>query len=215
MTGIGDALKQSFEAMVEIQGQTIIVHQNINTPEATSFEARGPKNTKTKRSSQVVFQFIEALDIPVGAVLQVKGSRDYWKVTDTEDFVEDETFINYEVHVEKVNLAGQPTRPSAKGGPVYNLHGPHSRVDIHSEDRSVNVSHQNTENVFAEMRQIIQTQVQSDEERNEILNSLNELESSKGSGNFIQKYQAFIASAANHMTLLAPFIPALTQMLSN
>jgi len=40
------------------------------------------------------------------------------------------------------------------------------------------------------------------------------MEAAKGTSGFTQKYQNFIASAANHMTVLAPFIPALTQMLA-
>jgi hypothetical protein len=213
MSGIGHAMQHAIKTMIQIQGQTIIVHQNINTPEATSFEVRGLKNTASKHSTQVVFQFTEALDIPIGAVLQVKGSRDYWKVTDTEDIVHDDTFVNFEVRVQKVNIAGQPTRPAWKPGDTYNLQGTHARVNIHSQDNSVNVSHQTTENVFADMRQIIQNQISDDNERDQILKRLNELEASKGTTGFIEKYRAFIASAANHVTLIAPFIPLLTQML--
>jgi hypothetical protein len=212
MTGIGHAMQQAFQAAIQIQGQTIVVHENCNTPEATTFEARGLKTSAGKRSAQVVFKFIEALDIPVGAILQVKGSRDYWRVTDTEDIIHDDTFVNFEVRVEKVNVSGQPTRPS-KLGDVYNLHGTHARVNIHSQDQSINVSHQTTENVFADMRQLIQNQISSDTERDYILERLNELEASKGTSSFIEKYQAFIGAAADHMTLIAPFIPLLTQML--
>jgi hypothetical protein len=43
---------------------------------------------------------------------------------------------------------------------------------------------------------------------------LNELEAAKGSGNFLEKYQGFISAVANHITIVAPFIPALTQMLA-
>jgi hypothetical protein len=75
--GIGDAFRESFEALLEIQGQTIIIHENFNTPEASSYEVRGLKNTEGKNSKQVVFQFLDQLDIQVGNVLQVKGSRDY------------------------------------------------------------------------------------------------------------------------------------------
>ena len=52
-------------------------------------------------------------------MLQIKGSRDYWRVTDTEDITEDDTFINFEVRVEKINVAGKPTRPSSAGGTTY------------------------------------------------------------------------------------------------
>jgi hypothetical protein len=90
----------------------------------------------------------------------------------------------------------------------------HSRVNIHSHDSSVNISHEITENVFADMRQIIQSNIRDEDERDEILRRLAELEAAKGTSSFTEKYQRFIAGAANHMELLAPFIPALTQMLA-
>jgi Flp pilus assembly secretin CpaC len=129
-----------------------------------------------------------------------------WRVIDTEDIVQEDTFIHFEARVEKINLAGQPTRPVLKVGNTFNLHGPHSRVNIQSLDSSVNISHHVSENVFADIRQVVQTQVQNEEERTQILNNLNELEAAKGTDTFTQKYQSFIASAANHMTLLAPFM---------
>ncbi len=113
--GIGEAFREGFEAIFEVMAQTIIVHENFNTPNAASYEVKGLKNTESKSSKQVVFQFLNPLDIHVGAVLQVKGSRDYWRVTDTEDVVEDGTFINFEARVEKINVAGQATRSSSRG----------------------------------------------------------------------------------------------------
>lgn len=117
--GIARAHLQAFEAIMAIKGQTIIVHENFNTLEVTSHEVKGLKATAGKNSSQVIFQFPEALEIPVNAVLQVKGGRDYWRVTDTEDIVEEDVFIKFEARVEKINLAGQPTRPSARGATTY------------------------------------------------------------------------------------------------
>jgi hypothetical protein len=57
-----------------------------------------------------------------------------------------------------------------------------------------------------DMRQLIQNQIANGKERDEILHRLTELEAAKGTASFTEKYQAFIVSAANHMTLLAPFI---------
>jgi hypothetical protein len=214
MGDIGEALREGFEAIFEEMAQTITVHENFNTSKASSYEAKGLKNTEGKNSRQVVFQFPDPLDIGVGSVLQLKGSRDYWRVTDTEDIVEDSTLINFEVRVEKVNLAGQSTRSSMSRGNTFNLQGTHSRVNIQSQDSSVNISHQVTENIFADMRQVIQTHIQNEDERTQLLNSLVEMEAALSTSSFTKKYQDFIASAANHMTLLAPFIPILTQMLS-
>jgi hypothetical protein len=208
---IGRAHLKAFEVAMRVAGQTILVHENFNTPQATYFEVRGMKVDQGRAS--VVFQFPEALEIPLGAVLQIKGGRDYWRVTDTEDIFQQDVFINVEARVQKINVAGEPTRPVLKGGNVYNLHGAHSRVNIQSHDSSTNISHQVTENVFAHMRQAIQAHVQDEDERRQILEKLDELQAAESTSSFTQKYQNFIASAANHMSALAPFIPALTRML--
>ncbi len=118
---VGNAMKHALEASIRIMGQTILVHPDVQNLDVVSFEAKGIKSTASQRSTQVVFNFTEQLDIPVGAVLQVKNSRDYWRVTDTEDIVHDSTFINLEVRVEKINVTGQATRPTLKPGDTYNL----------------------------------------------------------------------------------------------
>lgn len=38
------------------------------------------------------------------------------------------------------------------------------------------------------------------------------MEASLNSSSFLSSYQAFINAVASHMTLILPFIPALTQM---
>lgn len=65
--------------------------------------------------------------------------------------------------------------------------------------------------IFNEIRSIINTQMSADEK---IIQALDELENNYGKPSFKNKYYDFISSAANHMTLLAPFIPALTDMIS-
>ena len=211
--GIGQAHRGGFEAIMQVMGQTIIVHENFNTSDMNSYEVKGLKNTEGKNSKQVIFQFPDQLDIPVGAVLQVKGSRDYWKVKDTEDIVEDEIFINLEVHVEKINIVGEPTRPSRSLGTTFNLQGTHARVNIDSNDNSVNISNQNTENIFADMRQVIQNQIQNEQEKTKIISKLDELEKSVGKKEFTEKYKDFIGTVADHIGLIVTFIPFLTKML--
>lgn len=48
----------------------------------------------------------------------------------------------------------------------------------------------------------------------EISARISDMENSVGTKTFAEKYNAFIQAAANHMTLFAPLIPALTQLLS-
>ncbi|HEY0461351.1 MAG TPA: hypothetical protein VGC97_19610 [Pyrinomonadaceae bacterium] len=208
----GRAYKKKIETMLKHFGKTIIVHKNFNTQGATSFEARGFNETEGG-SKQVIFQFAEQLDISVGCVLQAKGSRDYWKVTDTEDIILDDVFISFDVRVEKINVDGEITRPSSSLGNIYNLQGTHSRVNISSQDQSLNISQQTSENVFTDIRQVIQTQIQNEGEKADILNKLDELEKSIGKKEFTEKYRDFIGTVADHISLIAIFIPHLTKML--
>lgn len=211
--GVGEAYRDAFEEFMEQMGQTIIVYTNFNSPNASSYEVRGLKSTPPKQSSKVIFQFPDQLDVAVGTVLQVKGSRDYWRVTDTEDKVISDVFINFEAHVDKVNVSGVPTRPRVTGNTVYNLQGTHARVNIGSQDYSVNVSNQAIQNVFADLRQAIQTQVPSGEQKVVLLQKVEELEETKGTARFIDRYKEFVSLAADHIAVIGVFLPALSQLL--
>jgi hypothetical protein len=122
--------------------------------------------------------------------------------------------IDTEIECRK-DLQSSSARNSSVVGNTFNLTGPHSRLNVQSHDQSTSVIIQNTENVFAEIRQTLENGIGSEEVLTEILGKLAELEEAKGTTSFMQKYQAFIASAANHMSLIAPFLPALTQMLGS
>lgn len=95
---------------------------------------------------------------------------------------------------------------------VYNFHGHNARVNNGSVDYSVNIS--SSETVFSEIKKTIEAGVRDETQRNELLTKANELEQCVGKAGFAKKYAEFIAVAANHMELLGPWIPALTQWLS-
>jgi hypothetical protein len=98
---------------------------------------------------------------------------------------------------------------------IYNLHGSHSRVNIRSEDRSVNVSSITEPQVFSGIRDAVNQGVSDVIDRREILEKLAALEKSVNSGDFTSKYKEFINIVADHMTIILPFLPALTQMLGH
>jgi len=120
--------------------------------------------------------------------------------------------IDTEIECRK-DLQNTSAKNSSVIGNTFNLSGSHSRVNVQSHDQSASVTIQNTENVFAEIRQTLERGIGSEQVLTQMLGKLADLEEAKGTDRFMQKYQAFIASAANHVTLIAPFIPALTQML--
>ncbi len=87
----------------------------------------------------------------------------------------------------------------AKGN--YNIHvsGPNSRVNLHSTDQSINTA--------------VEGRVQNNEELQRLKKLLDDLAAAKDKKTFGTAYQAFIASAADHITIITPFLPSLTDML--
>ena len=83
------------------------------------------------------------------------------------------------------------------------------KLYINSTDNSTNTSRLGSDELkqFETLREIIRTNV---ENNNALLSLITEMQTSIGKPSFKEKYGAFIISAANHMTLIAPFIPILT-----
>ena len=63
------------------------------------------------------------------------------------------------------------------------------------------------------MRKTVQQAVEDSEVSTELLRRIDDMQAAIGSPGFAGRYKEFVAVAADHLTLLAPFLPALTQML--
>ena len=90
---------------------------------------------------------------------------------------------------------------------TFNAIGPNSRNNVGSTDNSTNVVHQGVS--FAELRGAIETRIADATERAAILEALARLESATDRESGTSLYERFIATAANHMTIVGPFLPAL------
>jgi hypothetical protein len=95
---------------------------------------------------------------------------------------------------------------------VYHVSGPNARLNVQSTDQSVNQVVTTSEQVFQTLRESIQSGIPS-ERQAEVLARLDALEKARNTPSFGVRYTEFIAAAANHMTVIAPFIPALTELL--
>lgn len=115
---------------------------------------------------------------------------------------------HYQISVENENsLREKHIKPSSI---IINNNGQNSKTNINSTDNSIN--NYNDENkVFNELKDVAHTL--PEESREMVLKSINEMENYYGKNNFKEKYNSFIEVAANHMTLFAPFISILTNML--
>ncbi len=95
---------------------------------------------------------------------------------------------------------------------TYNLHGSNTRVNIGSTDNSSNIVGTTNQALFADIRRAVET-IEELPDRENLLPYVDELEAHQGSPTFLEKYQGFVTAGANHMTLIGPFIPALSRLL--
>lgn len=120
----------------------------------------------------------------------------------------DRSLTHYELTYEKQTRL--PRRAIENAPITINMHNVSGRVNIASTDNSKNIKiTQKDKQIFDDLRAVIQEQISSNEE---ILCVLDDLEGSYGTDSFSHKYQHFIQTIANHITIIAPFIPALTTM---
>jgi hypothetical protein len=116
---------------------------------------------------------------------------------------------HYDVRVRRRDaLAKQPTSVT------YNFHGPNARVNIGSYDNSNNVVYHegSAADLFGELRSAIAT-IAAIDERTRLLGHVASLESSVGAESFLERYRAFMQDVAAHVTVVAPFLPALASLL--
>lgn len=109
----------------------------------------------------------------------------------------------------QVKIKRKGTFPAGTGGHyTFNLSGHNSRVNISSNDSSHNVVGNNA--VFGDLRTSIKSGVSDEALQSRLLSLITDMEAAKDSKEkFTSVYASFMAAAANHMTLIAPFLPAL------
>jgi hypothetical protein len=96
---------------------------------------------------------------------------------------------------------------------TFNAIGPNSRNNINSTDNSTNVVHQGVP--FTELRKAIESGIRAGTERAELLEKLTALEAANDRESASQRFQAFVGAAADYMTVVGPFLPALGHWVHN
>jgi hypothetical protein len=104
-----------------------------------------------------------------------------------------------------------------QGKTVIRVRGANARVNINSTDNSTNTVGFSDVELFESITKLVETKIHDSESRRLLLESLDGMRQARAMGKkrgFVQYYQQFIASAANHMTIFAPFLPALSERLT-
>jgi hypothetical protein len=119
---------------------------------------------------------------------------------------------HYQVKVRKESTIKLEQKPSQVN---YYLNGNNTRVNIDSTDNSTNTVHYQTSSneVFSELKRLIEEHVDDPDKKAEIVGSIVEMEKSQGTSSFTDKYKSFISVTADHLSLISPLLPTLSQML--
>jgi hypothetical protein len=104
-------------------------------------------------------------------------------------------------------------KPKAELFTLYHVEGDNPKVDVNSPDNSVDAVIGASRQLFADLRQKIESCLREGNEQTVILDKLAALEQAQSLQSFAQRYSDFISAAANHILLLVPFNPGLTEML--
>jgi hypothetical protein len=114
---------------------------------------------------------------------------------------------HYQVKVRKKGMF-----PSGQGGNYsFNISGQNARVSIGSHDHSTNIATQG--DVFGDISTALQGVVKNGDELRQLLSAVDEMKRQRGGAGFVAAYRSFVSLAADHLGVLAPFLPALSQLL--
>lgn len=116
---------------------------------------------------------------------------------------------HYQVKVHRVG-----TERTVRPGTVYNVSGPNARLNINSHDHSTNTMTHGDVSVFADLRKAVAESSAGGDERAKLFQRIEAMEKANATPAFVDRYKDFIALAANHMAVIAPFIPALSALLT-
>ena len=112
----------------------------------------------------------------------------------------------YKLTLKKSTIKNKETKTIINN--IYNC----EKVNVDSIDNSVNIKLNNSEElILNEIKKILDSIQENNKEKKELFD---EMCKNIGKKTFLEKYQLFIASMADHITVLSPFIPFLTSLIN-
>ena len=95
---------------------------------------------------------------------------------------------------------------------VYNANGPNSRININSTDNSSNFNN-DSNLLFDEIKKVLESITDIEVQKRSLL-LLEELRNTQNTTGFLNIYKNFVSVLADHISVISPFIPALTQLIT-
>jgi hypothetical protein len=101
----------------------------------------------------------------------------------------------------------------AKTGGNYSFHltGPNARVNLQSTDNSTNIAVGG--DLFGNLSAALRAKVGDEDKLQQLLSAVEEMKRTQSQSGFAAAYQKFVALSADHLSIIAPFLPALAGLI--
>jgi hypothetical protein len=105
---------------------------------------------------------------------------------------------------QRVQMKNRPlTQPA-----IYSATGPNARITINGTDRSTNLTVGPSDEVFQKIRQELERLLPDNPSRAALIGGLGEVEQAPSRASAMERYERFVALAANHATVLSALSPS-------
>lgn len=123
--------------------------------------------------------------------------------------VRDTVTLLKQTNLYKIEKGEMPVEkePSITFGPIS------GKVNINSTDNSTNIT-VNSSPIFASITDAISNSSIEVQEKAQLLARIDAMKQAEGKPAFLDRYKEFMQNAANHMSVISPFIPALTSLIT-
>jgi hypothetical protein len=167
--------------------------------------------TKAAVLPELIIVFDTSIPIGVGDEVRRKlpsGKEDAFEVIEPTFF---EKLHGTKAHYQ-IRYRRKGTFPHGAGG-NYTVHvaGNNSRVNIASTDQSTNVVVEG--DVFGNLTAVLRKEVRDDADLDRLLAAVEEMRAKQKTPGFAAAYQKFVSISADHLGIIAPFLPALTSLI--
>ncbi|CAM4038001.1 hypothetical protein NOLU111490_04190 [Novosphingobium lubricantis] len=210
---------QMADSNIAKQISTLYFHESV-----TSYEEllrSNSDNFMVPVSQDLVQALANAYGVPIyGIRNKISRSSVSFVLGKVRDLV-----LDWSLELSRAGITGEgmsftPDERSRANGAHISIgafHGTFSTGDASGAGASISQTYTSVTNevpAIAELIAAVQAKVSEATEREAIVKAAQDIASAPDKGTMVKAYERLLSAAANHMTVIAPFLPALGQMLA-
>ena len=191
--------------------------RNLMKDIVTVLHEDGSKQENVRASVQKQQIFIDDVTIPLSIGDKIEralpsGQREVLLITNFQMWKGIRRIRDYyEIDYRREGVRQHQRQPTN-----VNLHvsdSPQARVNLYSNDQSQNIINSQSEQLFSQLRELLKESIADSHDLEVLLERVDDMESNQGTDDFTRAYKDFLATAADHISILAPVLPALASLL--